>query len=239
MNSLSFEDTGTGEEVFISEAHDQMSGERKRFKFPPIYPETKAAHSQARTPSVIQAHCGVVAQGERPMIVANLHFLHPVSQIVGIISARVNELSGGLTQSFQPRDEITIEGRTFHAGREAVEREVSAAPLSLNPDSPLRFKLPFRFYASRDFEPIRDRRQQIAGAILRCQEGIEGAMQIAVDPVEQNLFRISIRLENHTRTEPMESQGHDTTFLRTMISAHIALHAKGCEFIASSELASA
>jgi hypothetical protein len=172
----------------------------------------------------------VRGQSDKPSLLVSLQFLHPMSRIVGSVSARETELGGGLAQSFQSLHELTIEGRLFQAGREAVEREFKTPPFPLNPLAPSRARFPFRFYASREFEPIRDYNQQIVGAILRCQEGLEGMMAIAAEPAGQNFFKITFRVENRTRMDDAEAKNHDAILLRTYFSTRSLLRAIGGEF---------
>ncbi|HZV35208.1 MAG TPA: hypothetical protein VFB72_11600, partial [Verrucomicrobiae bacterium] len=139
----------------------------------------------------------------------------------------------GLAQSFQSLNAIMVEGRRFDAGREVVERELKCSPLMFDADSPSHLNLPFRFYASREFEPLRDRNQKIAGAILRCQEGIEGLMQISAEPVGARSFKISASIENHTQLGEIESQDYDAVLLRSLVSLRISMRSKGAEFISS------
>jgi hypothetical protein len=236
MNSVLFEETiqtKAREEDFSSQPQGHGSKEWRRYKFGQLYPQANGVREHVTAPSCLRVECVAQAQAEKPSLIASLRFLHPMSRIVGSISARLNELGGGMAQSFQSVNELIIEGRRYYAGREALEREIKTGPLTLETHSTSRVNVPFRFYASREFEPVRNRNEQIAGAILRSQEGIAGSMAIASEPMGPNLFKISLCLHNHSRLDETESQKLDAVLLHAFISVRISVQLTRGEFLDS------
>lgn len=206
----------------------------QRFPLGEIYPENCSIRHNGIGKNTQE--CLVRVNEENASLSVVVRFLHPTLRTVGSLSARTNEFGPGLAQSFQPLREFSLEGRLFQAGQESVQREVKPAPVPLDILSPARVTFPFRFYASRDYEPIRNCKQQIVGATLHRQEGLEGLLEMTVESAGIQAFKFTVRLVNRTPLARMESRNHEDVLLRTFVSAHIIVRANGAEFVSPAEV---
>src|SRR5579883_245102 len=139
--------------------------DRQQFALGEIYPQTGNRDTGMES-AIVETDCFIRANVERPWLKLTIRFLHPTERVVGSLSARVTELGGGLAQSFQTLRELSVDGRQFRPGQESVQREINPPPLTLDSRAVSQSSFPFRFYAAREFEPIRDSEHEIAGAIF-------------------------------------------------------------------------
>jgi hypothetical protein len=201
----------------------QVRGNRREFELGHVYPE---AGSSERCVGCSTAHLEFMAYAdvEKPTLLMSLHFLHPILRSTGSI-----ELKAGSIESFESLNELIVDGRHFMSGHESIERELKLPPFTPESISAHRASFPFRFYPWREFEPVRDARHQIAGAIVRSQAGIEGVVEVRIEPAATDAFKINVELQNHSRANDAESP--DGLLLRTLVSANVVVRASDAELV--------
>jgi hydrogenase maturation protease len=67
--------------------------------------------------------------------------------------------------------------------------------------------------------------------ILRRQETIEGAVEIAAEALDADLFRITVRIINRSPLAADQVEDQEAVLMRTFASTHTVLHVEGGKFL--------
>jgi hypothetical protein len=207
---------------------------QQRFTFGRVYPQAYGASQDGAEPFVMQTECLVRSQSGSPLLKASVRFLHPMMREVGQELA-AQSASTNSEPFFKVVSELRVEGNVYHTWQEAVEREVKPLPLSLRAPLPGQMSFPFSFPASLVEEPIRDQQDCAAGIIRRRQGAIEGMVELNVQLVDAAIFKITIRILNHTPMTAEEMNDQGAVIMRTLASTHTILHVEGGEFISQTD----
>lgn len=204
---------------------------RERFTFGRVYPENFSRLQNGLEPFVIQTECLVRKTESSAALNVSLGFLHPMAREIGKFPTPLREYSEHQAQELQFVPELQIGGQLFQAWHEAVERKVAAPALTLEGDSPIRVTFPFRFFGSRELEPIRDSQGFTAGMIVRRQETVEGSVKISIESLDSDLRKIQVRVLNQTPVAEAEANDREMVLMRTFASTHAVLTVRGADFI--------
>jgi hypothetical protein len=204
---------------------------RQRFTFGRIYPRAYSEAQSGAEPFAMQTECLLQGRGTRVALEVRVRFLHPMTRAIGLLPAPVSELPANIEpDSFSPVPELRIDDKLYQAWQEAVEREVRSSPQLLDNLVSRTFSLPFHFSRSLTLEPIRDRRSQVIGAIIRRQRSLHGTIHIAAQPVGSQIFKIRVTVENQTPVSPLDLDQSEEVLMRTLASTHTILELDGGEF---------
>jgi len=89
----------------------------------------------------------------------------------------------------------------------------------------------FSFPASYSHERIEDPRGGLAGILRRRQLKLAGVIHLAVEPLEEGVSRVTVRVTNETHLSQSQLSDPDAVLLGTFASTHVILHATGAEFL--------
>ena len=201
---------------------------RQRWNFGVIYP--RAYHEQEPTePYQMETEC--LAQGDAlAELEVKVRCLRLVDRVVGRLAEPVSELPQGAEPAFVPAEAISIDGREYESWQEASECEMTlpAVRFAILAAGPTHRR--FAFPATRTLERLCDSEGVLAGLIVRTQQPLECWIETAMEKLEDGLFRISVRISNHTplRHGPIE---RDSALAASLLSAHTILHVSGGEFV--------
>jgi hydrogenase maturation protease len=147
------------------------------------------------------------------------------------VSPAEKDLFGSGAFGSRPLPSLEVDGRVYQTWQEAVEREVDGPSLDLESllTSPERFT--FSFPADQERERLRERSGRIVGAVMRKQEAIEGAIEISVARMTEQLRKLTVRVLNLTRIERAGEKLRDEVLMHSLASAHIILGVRKGEFV--------
>ncbi len=89
----------------------------------------------------------------------------------------------------------------------------------------------FAFPPSRTLEPVRDPGGAVVGVIVREQQRIEGAVELAAECAGDQVVKLIVRVLNLTPLEQAGQLSRDAALLRSLISTHLILGVRGGEFV--------
>ena len=203
---------------------------RQRFTFGRVYPELYSLNQNGMEPCLMQTQC--LVEGPPPAgLDVTVRFLHPMTRDIGALAAPLRKLPAPDNPDFfHVVPELEIDGRLYSSWQEAVERAVCVPAQSLSALRGQTRTIPFSFPASRSIEPILDSSEHIAGVIVRRQEAVEGIVELKMEPVDDNLSTITVRIVNRTPVPPEVLNDTNEIVMRTFASTHTILHAQGGEF---------
>jgi hypothetical protein len=201
---------------------------QQRWTFGGIFPRDFADRAGS-DPCTIQTQC--LVRGRDPVVDIRVRFLHLVARQVGTLADPAPELVGDSDPAFTPVPSLDIDGTRFVTWEEAIEREVVAPALMLRALFECPAVIPFDLPAARQFEPLKRRDGQVAGVLLRTSLRLEGQLTIAAEPVEDELLRLTARIENTTTCEPCEIADRNRAQRRAFASTHTILAVHGGHWV--------
>lgn len=200
---------------------------RTRWTFGVVYPREYSEMNGGIEPWTMHTECLVEADGDTELDVTT-RFLHLLLRSVEQFAPMrddVEEPNAG---------EWGLAGRfAGEAWQEGMEREVSALHLSLRDLLAQPRVVEINFPGERLVEETSAAQgaSEPTEQVVREQQPVQGAMSITAEPVGENVFKLSIDIENRTpgTGEPMGRR--DAVLFQSFISTHTLLQARHGFFV--------
>ncbi len=200
---------------------------RERFTFGRVYPEDYSVAQKGAEPFVMQTECLIRNESKDARMNISVRFLHPMAREVGILATPLAEMPEGVTPEFEVVPDFRVGEQLYQTWQEVVEQKVEVPPFALREAS--AFAHEFDFPSSRALEPIRGDDGKISAVLVRRQDAIHGVIEVAAQPIGATVFKITVRVLNHTPVPPNELENQSAIIMRTFTSTHTILHAEGGE----------
>jgi hydrogenase maturation protease len=206
---------------------------RQRWTFGGIYPHEYSLTHASSDPWAMQTECLAITGSDRafPVLDLRVRVLHLLARDVGELTHVVPDLPEGVGPDYRIVDALQVGDRLFQTWQEAVEREVAAADLDLQRLLAQPLRLTFTFPARHELEPLRESPDRVVGVIVREQQSISGAVEIAAVPAGDRLFKITIRILNVTPLDQAGEKSRDEALMRSFASTHAILGVRAGEFV--------
>jgi hydrogenase maturation protease len=203
---------------------------RQRWTFgglcPPSY---SAAHGGAEA-WAMQTEC--LVRGSRGTALdVKVRFLHLLMRSVGELTPPLVEWPTNEEPAYRVVESLQAGDRQFFTWQEAVERTIGLDDFDLQDLVSRPRRQPFAFPGRRDREPIRDPAGEFVGVIVREHEPVSGTVEASAEPAGEGLFKVRIRVLNHTPLADAGRRSRDDALLRSLVSTHTILGARGGEFV--------
>jgi hypothetical protein len=195
---------------------------RQRWTFGGLFPRSYSEAHEGSDAWAMQTEC-LVQGGEQTTLQVQVRFLHLMARLVGELDSPRPELADGAEPAFRVVGRLQIGERLLQTWQEAVERKLvlpERTLFSLVAD-PLRSE--FACLASRQLEPVRDREGMIAAVLVREQRQVTGRVEVRAEAVTEGLWKVGVRIENHTPLEGAEWSERDEALLCSLVSTHTVL----------------
>lgn len=181
---------------------------QQRWTFGGIYPR---AHHEAHPDDRCEmlSEC-LLKGGPDSGVEVRVRFLHVVRRQV---------MQRG-PEGLAPVEELTIDAERHLSWEEATEREVVGELSPGDEAAQVTIENP----AGQEQEELRDGAGEPVGAIVRTWKGIEGTMELGVQPLRHGLVRLSVKVVNDT---PWSGGTREDALKRTFCSSHAVLRARG------------
>jgi hypothetical protein len=202
---------------------------QQRWTFGGVYPSNHAAQDGGY-PSCMQTECLVEGDSETE-IQAYVRFLHLVRREVGELAAPVAELQTSREPTVTKVASLKVGEKVFHAWEEAIERDVTASPLTMVRLTGGVVRVPFSFAGHRALEALRDRNGLVSGVLIRTSANVQGEITIAAMKIAPTVFRLTVRIANVTNLLTTGSDPHSEAQRHAFTSTHTILNVRGGAFI--------
>ena len=206
---------------------------RQRWTFGGIYPQAYSQMQNGTDPWIMQAEC-LIEGDEQTTLNVSVRFLHLLMRQVGQLERPLAELPTSEEPAFHPVMALRVGDHLVHTWQEAVDREVAVADVRLGALVSNPRRLPFSFPAWRALEPLSEPDGTTVGVIVREQQMIQGMAEIAVVPVGERLFKVTVLIENRTPWQANrvdDRRDRDEALMRSFVSTHMILGVHGGAFI--------
>ena len=176
---------------------------QRRWTFGGVYPR---GHSAAHPddPWTMRTQCLLEGPPDTRVEV-RVRFLHVVTRRVGRATGDGLELV----------DELEVSGERHIAWDEAVEREVVLDPAAAGSVAVCGRRTAIDVAAGSDREDLRHPDGERAGALIRSWQRLEGAVDVAVERLDEALWRLSVTIAN---TTPWDGTGPCCSITRVFSS---------------------
>ena len=200
---------------------------RQRWTFGGVFPQSFSMQSGS-DPWTLQTEC-LVEGDSRSALTVQLRFLHLIARDL----ARFDAAAGDETAeaAWRPTPSLEIDGKPFAAWEEAVEREITTPTIAFAALAAEPFHAEFAFPGTREREILRDKKDAVAGAIMRTGHGLQGSVVLSVVEVRPHLYRLTVRVENTTALAQEECESRALAQRGAFASTHAILHVEGGAFV--------
>jgi hypothetical protein len=195
---------------------------RCRWTFGGLYPRAYSEAVEGTDAWSMQVQC-LIEGGQDSALEVSLRFLHLIERTIGVLPVPCGELPEGNDLVYEAVDSLSFNGRQYQTWQEAAERKVTIGPLALaslvNQTKGESFAVPL----SRVREPLRGPDGRIAAVVVRDQEAIEGSAEISAEPLENSIFRLTVRVFNRTSMETARLPSRDEASMRALVATHAVM----------------
>jgi len=140
---------------------------------------------------------------------------------------------GGDQQDRPPDFEVVPDFRVgeqlYQTWQEVVEQKVEVPTFALREKWQTTHE--FQFPSSRAVEPIRGDDGKISAVLVRRQDAVRGVIEVVAQPVDDVVFKITVRILNRTPVPPNDLENQSAIIMRTCTSTHTILHTQGGEWL--------
>ncbi|MDB5307156.1 MAG: hypothetical protein JWO38_1358 [Gemmataceae bacterium] len=201
---------------------------RQRWTFGGLYPEAYCRATGGSEAAGNQTECLVRGTPDTAVEVV-VRFLHLMARQVGEFVPPLAAWRGDHELAFRPVEVLSVGDQIFHTWQEAEERDVAVGGVGLGSLPACRHRQNFAFPGRRHREPIAAADGTIPGILVREQQAIEGAVELAAAVVGEGLYRLTATVRNLT---PLEAPaGRDAALMRSLVSTHVLLGVRGGAFV--------
>ena len=203
---------------------------RQRWNFGVIYPRVYSEQEHGAEPYRMETQC--LVQGDAlTELEVKVRCLRLVDRAVGYLAEPDGELPEGEEPAFVPAPAISVDGREYESWQEATECELTLPPVRFAILAAAQTRRRYAFPATRTVERLRNSEGILAGVIVRTREPLECWLETGIEKLEEGLFRIAVRISNHTPLRHGKPIERHAALAVSLLSAHTILHVSGGEFV--------
>jgi len=193
---------------------------RQRWTIGVVYPQEYSEANGGIEPWIMRTECLITGQGsEDTSLDIHVRFLHLLQRSImqPTIAVPLQAQSDAL-----PASEWSLASRLAHESfEEGIERQISIENVSMRDLMTGPRLVQIDFPAQCLVEDV----------IVREQRPIAGAIRLSAEAVGEDLFKLSIQIENTTPETGILANRHNEALLQSFVSTHTILQVNGGEFI--------
>lgn len=201
---------------------------RQRFNFGVVYPQCYSERQSGSDTWKTHTECLLKGNSDAAVEV-KVRCLQLSSRTVGELSVPPNHSSATNSDNYLIVEKLVVGGKVFLPWQEATVREILLPACKVSgATSPVMKE--FRFPAARTREEVRDEHGNSVGVIIREQEDVEGAVDLSITPVGEDLWRVAVSISNTLNYEN-NTDSRDAALMHSILSAHTILSVEGGRFV--------
>jgi len=192
---------------------------QRRWTFGGVFPKEYGAAESGDAHSM-QTQC-LLRGGLQTSVEVRIRFLHLLERDIVELRPDAEPVAArGATMETKPAP-----------WEEALEREVVAPEMTIGQLLTAPGRIAFAFPSQCDQEFIHAPEGRITGLRIRTGLNVEGLLEIGAEPIADDIFQLTARIENVTPIEPGERDSREKAQRRAFASTHTILGARGGAFI--------
>jgi hydrogenase maturation protease len=174
---------------------------RQRWTLGVVYPQAYSEADGGVEPWTMQTEC-LLSGNAQTTLTITVRFLH--------LLQRSTEVEGEAAR-----------GWTSGSWEEGMEREVGVEEMRLHN----LCSQPFQFELAFDADCIRE------DGVVRTQQSVTGVVELEAGPVEQDVYKLGVRIKNTTSLTGLDLSRRDAVLLRSFISTHTIMQVSRGAFL--------
>ena len=201
---------------------------RQRWNFGVVYPKEYSEANGNLEPWSMQTEC-LITGSAATMLDITVRFLHLL--VRSVVQSGTASTSTAFTNGREDSNltSATLASRLANEPwEEGVEREVATLGLTLGGLAQQPQLVPITFPAAHMEEASAER---ATDTIVRDQQAIAGSLIIAAEQVKDNVFKLSIHIENRTPHTASVPNRHNAILQQSFVSTHTILQAHEGAFV--------
>jgi hypothetical protein len=198
---------------------------QQRWNFGVLCPQSYSEQQNGSDASMMQTQC-LFEAGPSTRLNVKVRCLQIVNRTIGKLSDPLHALPADREPEFEVVDHLETGGQTFTRWQEAAERELTLPSL---PPAALLHNEPLQFPSGRGLEPLRNEDDLIVGVVIREWGSLSGSVEVAAEPCENGVSKITISIKNTTSVDPAQSRAD--ALLYSLVSTHTILSVEGGAFV--------
>jgi hypothetical protein len=207
---------------------------RQRWNFGVVYPEAYSQAQKGADSCFQRTECLVLGTADTALSV-KVRFLQAVARTIGEVTSPIDELPTGAATAQEPTfrtvNVLQVGNQIFQTWQEASEREIVLPSLRLGEIAAMSDSQEVVFPAGRELEAVHDAEGRTAGVIVRTKSTIAAKVDIVAEPLENGLFKLSVRVANITGMTNDRAASREEALMHSLLSAHTILQLRGGEFV--------
>ncbi|MGO8795287.1 MAG: hypothetical protein ACLQLC_10725 [Candidatus Sulfotelmatobacter sp.] len=200
---------------------------QRRWNFGVISPPSYSEAQDGSEASSMQTEC-LVEGSSYSSLEIRVRFLQLVARSVGEITALSDKVLPNTEPEFHLVENLIVDGHAYQPWEEAIEREVTL-PIQRVDASIVTHT--FDFPADKQSEPFRDASGQTVGVIIRERKSLSGSVEIAIEELEEELFKIRVQIRNAKPFATTHETSRQEALLSSMVSTHTVLGVQDGRFV--------
>lgn len=208
---------------------------QRRWTFGRVYPEAYSLAQNGAEPWAMQTQLLVADQsggnGASPILNIKLRFLQVVDRHIGQFVTPLAVWPSAGEPGFQRVRALRVGEKMYQTWQEGLEQSVDVPDVLLKDIIEHPSHKPFAFAASRTLEPIYKTPDEIVGVIVRQQQTHQGAIEVAAEMIEAQLYKITVYIKNISPLENAGQQNEQGVIPQIFASTHAILSVENGRFI--------
>jgi len=151
--------------------------------------------------------------------------------MVGQLDSPITERAEDQEPAFHVVEKLKVGDRLLQTWQEAVQREVVLKELNLASLAVEPRHAGFTIPATRKIETIPSPAGAVEAILVREQKSVTGRVQVSTEPAGAGLFKLQVRIENHTNLESVNQTCRDQAVLHALASTHTILGVQNGAFV--------
>ncbi|HZZ41935.1 MAG TPA: hypothetical protein VFE58_03295 [Tepidisphaeraceae bacterium] len=205
-----------------------------RWTFGGVYPPAWSEAQKGTDACTMQTQC-LFQTGPDAAVQIKIRFLHLVDRTIGELTPPLDELPATGEPAFRQVQNMSVGDREYRPWQEAVEREVDLGMLDIGVLVAAPVQREFSFPSQRMIEPLRVPGSPIVAILIRRQETVEGVVELSGHLIEENLIRLTVRIQNRTPLSEAKNRTRDDALMRTLVSSHTILESENGKFVSQTD----
>ena len=203
---------------------------RQRWTFGGLVPRTYSQSQGEAEPWEMQTEC-LMTGGAGTAISVSVRFLQLVGRLIGKYPEPQPEwppegaIPCPIVECLRVGDDV------YYTWQEAVEQAIDLGDLNLGALVVQPLRREFAFESRRERQPLRDPEGMVLGELVRERRRIEGTVAVGADKGTDGVFRVSVKIQNHTPVDDDFAASRDEALMHGLVSTHSVLSIRDGEFV--------
>jgi hydrogenase maturation protease len=203
---------------------------RQRWTFGGLLPDCWCQEHPGSDSASIQTECLVEGSLDTTLEV-QVRFLRLINRTVGECTPPLADWPLDTEPAFRKVDSLQVNSKRYQAWQEARQRVIDVRQARVQDWSGRAHEHPFRFGVERDLEPLRQDSGEVVGVLVRELWPLAGVIECRVRPVEEGLYKLTVRVRNQTNMHHVNHASRDSAVMQSLASTHVVLGVRDGQFV--------